>query len=75
MKTEKTEEERVIFYDSRSSMNDVKELMNIIDSRKDSKYFKEVWEDIENYEKRLTLIKKKEEKKEQPNNLSIKRIT
>jgi len=64
MKTEKTEEERVIFYDSRSSMNDVKELMNIIDSRKDSKYFKEVWEDIENYEKRLTLIKKKEEKKE-----------
>jgi len=64
MKTEKTEEERVIFYDSRSSMNDVKELMNIIDSRKDSKYFKEVWKDIENYEKRLTLIKKKEEKKE-----------
>lgn len=61
MKNDNTKPEKVNFYEGSSSMDDVIELMNVIDPDKDSKYFTEIWNDIEDYKKRIQNLREKEE--------------
>lgn len=46
------EEEKIKIYDNDSSMDSIKKIMNAIDPEKDSKYFKEIWDDLERYDKK-----------------------